>query len=106
MADRRDEKKEEKGNQLQRLPGRKHMSESSPNPHGESKILEMPIRTQQRNETRGKNIPQTPNTIGGKLNPSVVHDFGAQTPSDRDASARRTRTLKPGKEPDKKIKDA
>src|SRR5436305_12803231 len=51
------------------------MSEKSPNPHGESKILEMPIRTQQRNATSGKNIPKVPNTVGGNLNPSVAHDF-------------------------------
>ena len=53
----------------------KEMSEKSPNPHGESKILQMPIRTQQRNETSGKNIPKVPNTVGGNLNPSVAHDF-------------------------------
>jgi hypothetical protein len=53
----------------------KQMSEKSPNPHGESKILQMPIRTQQRNQTSGKNIPQVPNTIGGNFNPSVAHDF-------------------------------
>ena len=53
----------------------KEMSEKSPNPHGESKILQMPIRTQQGNETSGKNIPKVPNTVGGNLNPSVAHDF-------------------------------
>ena len=36
------------------------MSEKSPNPHGESNILEMPIRTQQHNETSGRNIPKVP----------------------------------------------
>lgn len=64
----------------------KQMSEKSPNPHGESKILEMPIRTQQRNETTGKNIPQVPNTIGGDLNPSVAHDFEKHVVSDKNAS--------------------
>ncbi|HWF05888.1 MAG TPA: hypothetical protein VHA06_19530 [Candidatus Angelobacter sp.] len=53
----------------------KHMSESSPNPHGESKVLKMPINTDQRNATGGRNIPQVPNTVGGKLNPGVVHEF-------------------------------
>ena len=56
-------------------PAAKHFSESSPNPHGESKILQMPIRTNQRRETGGKNIPQVPNTVGGNLNPSVAHEF-------------------------------
>ena len=56
-------------------PAGKHLSESSPNPHGESKILHMPINTDQRNATGGRNVPQVPNTIGGKLNPSVVHEF-------------------------------
>jgi hypothetical protein len=51
------------------------MSESSPNPHGESKVLKMPINTDQRNATGGRNIPQVPNTVGGKLNPGVVHEF-------------------------------
>jgi hypothetical protein len=69
---------ERKGPRIVSPAGRqfgKEMSEKSPNPHGESKILEMPIRTQQRNETSGKNIPRVPNTIGGNLNPSVAHDF-------------------------------
>jgi hypothetical protein len=51
------------------------MSESSPNPHGESKVLKMPINTDQSNATGGRNIPQVPNTVGGKMNPSVVHEF-------------------------------
>jgi hypothetical protein len=51
------------------------MSESSPNPHGESKVLKMPINTDQRNATGGRNVPQVPNTVGGKMNPSVVHEF-------------------------------
>jgi hypothetical protein len=54
---------------------RKHLSEGSPNPHGESKVLQMPINTDQRNATGGRNIPQVPNTTGGELNPSVVHEF-------------------------------
>jgi hypothetical protein len=51
------------------------MAESSPNPHGESKVLKMPINTDQRNATGGRNVPQVPNTVGGKLNPSVAHEF-------------------------------
>ena len=52
-----------------------HMSEKSPNPHGEAKILEMPILTHQRRETGGRNVGQTTNTVGGVLNPSVAHDL-------------------------------
>jgi hypothetical protein len=80
------------------------MSEKSPNPHGESKILQMPVRTQQRNETSGKNIPKVPNTIGGNLNPSVAHDFEkrAVNPSNsgnpRNAADKRTEPGKPPKE--------
>ena len=60
-------------------PAGKHLSESSPNPHGESKILHMPINIDQRNATGGRNIPQVPNTVGGSLNPSVVHEFKSRT---------------------------
>ena len=86
---------ESKGPRIVSPEGRqsgKEMSEKSPNPHGESKILQMPIRTQQRNETSGKNIPKVPNTIGGNLNPSVAHDFenrvtGRKKPEDKQASS-------------------
>jgi len=82
----------------------KEMSEKSPNPHGESKILEMPIRTQQRNETSGKNIPKVPNTIGGNLNPSVAHDFERHVVSPKNIEEKRPRPDKPVK--DIKRKDA
>jgi hypothetical protein len=71
MADRKNEKQSRE----QDLPAGKQMSESSPNPHGESKVLKMPITTDQRNATGGRNVPQLPNTVGGKLNPSVAHEF-------------------------------
>jgi hypothetical protein len=74
------------------------MSEKSPNPHGESKILQMPIRTQQRNETTGKNIPKVPNTIGGNLNPSVAHDFEKRVVSPQNSQDKRTRPSKAVKE--------
>jgi hypothetical protein len=63
-------------------PGGKNMSESSPNPHGENKVLEMPINTDQRNTTGGKNVAKIPNTAGGRLNPSVAHDFENRVRSD------------------------
>jgi hypothetical protein len=68
-------RKEEKDKTSKNQSSGKHMSESSPNPHGESKILKMPINTDQRNATGGRNVPQVPNTVGGKLNPSVAHEF-------------------------------
>jgi hypothetical protein len=80
------------------------MSEKSPNPHGESKVLQMPIRTQQRNETSGKNIPKVPNTVGGNLNPSVAHDFEKRAVNPRNAADKRTDASKPAK--DTKRKDA
>lgn len=73
----------------------KEMSEKSPNPHGESKILEMPIRTQQRNASSGKNIPNVPNTVGGNLNPSVAHDFNRHVVSPANPEDKRSRTAKP-----------
>jgi hypothetical protein len=82
----------------------KEMSEKSPNPHGESKILQMPIRTQQRNETSGKNIPKVPNTVGGNLNPSVAHDFERHVVSPKNIEVKRPRPAKPVK--DIKRKDA
>lgn len=82
----------------------KQMSEKSPNPHGESKILQMPIRTQQRNETTGRNIPQVPNTIGGNLNPSVAHDFEKNVVNPRHAADKRNRPAKAVRE--MKRKDA
>jgi hypothetical protein len=78
------------------------MLEKSPNPHGESKILQMPIRTQQRNETTGKNIPKVPNTIGGNLNPSVAHDFEKHLVSPKNAGGKRPRSPKPVKEINRK----
>jgi hypothetical protein len=81
----------------QKRPPAKHMSEKSPNPHGESKILEMPIRTDQSKETEGRNIPQTPNTVGGGFNPSVAHEFESRVVSHKigsDKSARASRHRK------------
>jgi len=94
---------ESKGPKIVRPQARrsgKEMSEKSPNPHGESNILEMPIRTQQRKETSGQNIPKVPNTRGGNLNPSVAHDFenratGPKKPEDkRQNSAKSPKEIK------------
>ena len=82
----------------------KDMSEKSPNPHGESKVLQMPVRTQQRNETSGKNISKVPNTVGGNLNPSVAHDFENRAVKPKNAADKPANS---GKSPqDIKRKDA
>jgi hypothetical protein len=73
----------------------RHLSESSPNPHGESKILQMPVRTHQRNETGGKNVPQVPNTVGGNLNPSVAHEFQGRAVAGKPAPDKRARAPRP-----------
>jgi hypothetical protein len=79
-------RKNEKENRGQGRPARKHISESSPNPRGESKVLKMPINTDQRNAAGGRNIPQVPNTVGGKLNPSAAHEFRNNVLSDEEAA--------------------
>jgi hypothetical protein len=87
-------KKVENSNKTQVDPS-ESMSEKSPNPHGESKVLKMPINTDQRNATGGRNVPQVPNTVGGKLNPSVAHEFqGRVLSKEAKAEARRTQASK------------
>lgn len=48
-----------------------HMTEASPNPHNEAAVVEMPVRTDQRDLTGGENVAQTPSTREGRLDPSV-----------------------------------
>jgi hypothetical protein len=91
MADR----KEPKEIRAKAKPAAKHFSESSPNPHGESKILQMPVRTHQRSETGGKNIPQVPNTVGGNLDPSVAHEFQGRAAAGKTIPDKRARVPRP-----------
>jgi hypothetical protein len=49
-----------------------HMTESSPNPHSEMTVAEMPVRTDQAQETGKQNVAQTPSTQDGVLHPSVA----------------------------------
>ena len=74
-------------------PDGKQMADTSPNPHGENKVIEMPIRTDQKRETRGQNVANTPSTVGGRLNPSVAHDLQprAGVSKDKPPQARRQR---------------
>jgi len=91
MADR----KEPKEIRAKAKPAVKHFSESSPNPHGESKVLQMPVRTHQRNETGGKNVPQVPNTVGGNINPSVAHEFQGRAAAGKTIPDKRVRAPRP-----------
>lgn len=91
MADR----KEPREIRAKAKPAAKDLSESSPNPHGESKILQMPIKTHQRNETGGRNVPQVPNTTGGNFSPSVAHEFQGRAMSDKNAPDKRNRAPRP-----------
>jgi hypothetical protein len=90
MADR----KEPKEIRAKAKPAAKHFSESSPNPHGESKVLQMPVRTHQRNVTGGKNVPKVPNTVGGNLNPSVAHEFQGRAADKRARAPRPVTEIK------------
>ncbi len=48
------------------------MTEASPNPHDEHNVVELPVRTDQSDETDGQNVAQTPSTREGRLHPSVA----------------------------------
>lgn len=59
------------------FPQQKHgQAEASPNPHNESNVIEMPVKTDQRPETSGENVAQTPSTREGVLHPSVGEGVG------------------------------
>jgi len=60
-------RKEEEPN-VQGQGGR--MTESSPNPHGQAKVIQMP-NPEQRQQT-GRNIPQSTSTAENRMNPSVT----------------------------------
>jgi len=51
-------------------------TEASPNPHNETNVVEMPIRTDQRQETQGENVSQSPSTNEAILHPSVGEGVG------------------------------
>jgi len=52
------------------------MTESSPNPHNETHVADVPVTTDQRNETGGQNIGGTPSTREGRIHPSVAESGG------------------------------
>lgn len=47
-----------------------HATDATPNPQGQQKVIEMPLRPDQRRVTQ-QNVAQTPNTAGNRMNPSV-----------------------------------
>jgi hypothetical protein len=48
------------------------LNESSPNPHGQAHVTEMPARTDHSSATGGENVAQSTSTQDGTLNPSVA----------------------------------
>lgn len=46
------------------------MTESSPNPHGQARVIQMP-NPEERQQNR-RNIPQSTSTAGNQMNPSVT----------------------------------
>lgn len=59
------------------FPQEEHgQAEASPNPHNENKVIEMPVRTDQRRQTGGENVAGTPSTREGRLHPSVGEGVG------------------------------
>lgn len=49
----------------------RHMTESSPNPHNEARVIEMPLRPDQRKHTT-ENMGQSTSTVENRMNPSVA----------------------------------
>lgn len=49
---------------------KKDITAANPNPHGEQKVAQMPLQTDQREMTR-KNVARNPSTVENRLNPSV-----------------------------------
>ena len=47
-------------------------TEATPNPHNETNVIEMPVRTDQNDQTGGRNVGRTPSTVEGRLHPSVA----------------------------------
>lgn len=65
-----------KPDQDQTLSEKQGQADASPNPHNESNVVEMPVRTDQSDPTHGGNVGQTPNTRDGRIHPSVGEGVG------------------------------
>jgi hypothetical protein len=66
------------------------IGESSPNPHGEARVIEMPIRTDHKNQKHA-NIAQSTSTVKNRMNPSVIEPISnapiSNAPSSKDPIA-------------------
>jgi hypothetical protein len=63
-------KQSEKNPQAPR--SRVQMTESSPNPHNEADVQEVPVRTDRPDDAAEQNVAQTASTRDGRLHPSVA----------------------------------
>ena len=83
-------------------------AEATPNPHNETNVIEMPVRTDQSDQTDGRNAGQTPSTRGGRLHPSVAESvaggvadmdsmFNDADPQASSAAAAKSETRRRGK---------
>jgi hypothetical protein len=67
---------EQKPNQRQVPREKQGQADASPNPHNESNIIELPVRTDQGDATGGDNVGQSPSTRDGQIHPSVGEAVG------------------------------
>ena len=58
-------------NQSSKSEQPQHAADATPNPQGQQKIIEMPLRPDQRRVTQ-QNVAQNPSTVGNRMNPSVT----------------------------------
>jgi len=66
----------QKPDQKQASTKEQGQTDASPNPHNESNVIEMPVRTDQSDITGSNNVAQTPNTRDGQIHPSVGEGVG------------------------------
>jgi hypothetical protein len=64
-----------------------HMGESSPNPHGETRVIEMPIRTD-HGKQQVANIAQSTSTVKNRMNPSVIEPISNASDSNTNVAGK------------------
>jgi hypothetical protein len=62
---------EQKPDQTLTSSRKQGQADASPNPHNETNVVEMPVRTDQSDSKSGGNVGQTPSTRDGRIHPSV-----------------------------------
>jgi hypothetical protein len=67
---------EQKPNQTQPSGEKEGQADASPNPHNESNVIEMRVRTDQSDVTGGGNVGQSPSTRDNQIHPSVGEGVG------------------------------